>query len=210
MSNTNLDKLVKTHSSNIRTRTNMRNIGIDIDNTLFYIPIIEYINEKFGMTYNHYDLTDWYMNNMPEHIRQDVCSQFKNPEFMCQLKSIPGTFQTIRDWHSAGHRIYLITKRDFSIRRQTEAMIDREFLGFVEEIGFVGDDNKKGALKYYRITDFIDDFCVEDGTDLNINTWMITNEKTVYNHSKRNIMKINQAENLNHVRLLNDHRSIIH
>lgn len=210
MSTVNLDKLVKTHTANIRMRSNYRNIGIDIDNTLFYIPMIEYVNGKYGTDYRHFDIKDWNLTDFPEHIRQDVLAQFKNPEFMCQLRSLPGAFQTIRDWHAAGHKIFVITKRDFSIRRATEAMIDREFLGLVEEVGFVGDDNKKAALRYYRITDFIDDFCVDDGLDLNINTWMITNETTVYNHSKRTDSRLNQAESLRHVRLLNDHRAILH
>jgi len=206
----NLDTIVKNQNQTIRNRSNLRNIGIDIDNTLFYIPIVEYVNEKFGESYNHYDISDWSFSNLPEHIRQDIFQQFKNPDFMCRLHSLPGAFSTIRDWHSAGHRIFLITSRDFSIRRQTEDMIRKEFLDLVEEVGFVGHDNKKAALKYYRITDFIDDYCVEDGLELKINTWLITNEKTVYNHSKRTDMRLNQAAALKHVRLLNDHRAIIH
>lgn len=208
--NMNLDTIVKNQTNNIRSRSNLRNIGIDIDNTLFYIPIVEYINEKYGESYTHYDVNDWNFSNFPEHIREDIFAQFKNPEFMCHLKPIYGAFQTIRDWHSVGHKIYLITSRDFSIRRQTEDLIRKEFLDLVEDVGFVGQDNKKAALKYYRITDFIDDYCVEDGLDLKINTWMITNNRTIYNHSKRTDLRLNQAESLRNVRLLNDARAIIH
>lgn len=205
-----LDNIVKNQTNTIRARNNRKNIGIDIDNTLFYIPVVEYINAKYGESYNHFEMNDWSYMHLPEHIRQDVFQQFKSPEFMCSLKSIYGTYQTIRDWHSVGHKIFLITKRAENLRRDTYSQIEREFPGLVETVAFVGDDSKVSALRYFRIDTFIDDFCVRDGLTLKLDTWLITNENTAYNHSLRTNDKLNQAASLRHVRLLNDHRAIIH
>lgn len=210
MSTTNLDNIVNQSKSNSRNRSKLINIGIDIDNTIFDLPIIEYVNEKYNENYQQRDIHDWEFSNFPDHIRQDIFNQFKNPEFMCKIKANYGVFQTIRDWHSVGHRIYLITKRDLSIRRDTETQIHRELPGIVNDVAFVGSDDKQAAIKYYRINTFIDDFHVEDAADLGINTWLITNDKTHYNYSKRTDMRLNQAAALRHVRLFDDHRSIIH
>jgi len=210
MSKTNLDTLVKTTNNSTRTRSKLLNIGIDIDNTLFYIPILEYINSKYNENYKHRDIYDWSFSNFPEHIRNDIFQQFKSSEFMCSLKGIHGTYQTIRDWHSAGHKIFLITKRDFCLQNDTYAQVEREFPGLIQDVGFVGDDSKQAALRYYRIGLYIDDFHVEDSADIGIPTWMITNEATHYNHLKRTDMRLNQAEALRHVRLFDDSRAIIH
>ena len=210
MSKTTLDNIVTQTKTNSRSRSKLLNIGIDIDNTLFNLPIIEYINKTYNENYKERDIRDWEFSNFPEHIRNDILAQFKNPEFMCRLRSIYGTYQTIRDWHSVGHRIYLITKRDLGLRNETESQIHREFPGIISDVAFVGNDDKKAALKYYRINLFIHDYHVEDSLDLNIPTWMITNESTHYNHSKRADSRLSQAAALRHVRLFDDSRAIIH
>ena len=64
----NLDDIVKTIKLNRKTPV----VGIDIDNTLFNIPTVEFINKTFGTSYVEEDVTDWSFKNFPDHIRKAV------------------------------------------------------------------------------------------------------------------------------------------
>ena len=90
----------------------------------------------------------------------------------------------------------------------TWSQIEREFPGMVEDIAFVApEDNKKASLRYCRADLFVDDYYVQDGIDLNIPTWLITNDQTHYNHALRDLEYINQAESISYVRTTTDARA---
>ena len=71
----NLDRLI----SEVKGRKREIRIGVDVDNTLVHIPVIEYVNQKYGTDYKTGDMIDWEMSNFPANIREDVLRQFKNP-----------------------------------------------------------------------------------------------------------------------------------
>lgn len=203
-----LDHVVSDIKRSEKARKRLLNIAVDIDNTLITLPVIPYLEKQHGLKMKSEDLTHWDFRNLPENIRTDLLAQFKNPEFVCTTHAIVEAYARLRDWKLAGHRIFLITKRAANLFGPTWAQIEREFPGMVEDIAFIApDDNKKTALKYCRADLFVDDYCVQDGLDLGIPTWLISNADTVYNHSFREDERLNQALNISYVRTNTDARA---
>lgn len=197
MAKTNLDGIV---SSIKRKRSTI--VGVDIDNTLIHLPVIAYINHKFGTEYKDSDLSDWGLGNFPQNIREDVLAQFKNPDFMCRARGYLWCYPTLRDWHAQGARIFAITRRSENLIHHTYSQIDREFPGLFEDVFFVREtDSKTRFLKKIDANIHIDDYDVEDGLRAGVKTWLITNEHTAYNWNMRTNTKLNQAVALRYVKL---------
>lgn len=200
-----LDHVVSDIRRAEKSRKRLLNIAVDIDNTLITLPVIPYLEKVHGLKMKPADFTHWDFRNLPDAIRADLLSQFKNPEFVCTTRAIVEAYARLRDWHAAGHRIFLITKRDVSLFGPTWSQIEREFPGMVEDIAFIApDENKKAALKYCRADLFVDDYYVQDGLDLGIPTWLISNDDTAYNHELRQNEQLNQALNISYVRTNTD------
>lgn len=193
----NLDHIVATARAKKQQR-----IGVDIDNTLIYLPIIAYINRKFGTNYTDADFKEWGLGNFPKEIADDVRFQFSNPEFMCRARGYLWSYPTIRDWHASGKKLFAITRRASNLYRDTWIQIEREFPGMFEDMFFVSPtDSKARILRKIEADVHIDDWDVEDSVKAGINTWLITNESTVYNHSHRSNIRLNQALGLRYVKL---------
>lgn len=191
----NLDNIAKKRKSNVL------NIGIDVDNVMFYIPILEHINSHFGTNYTDKDLSDWSFSNFPENIRHEVFSAFRSPEFMCSAKPYWGNYSTLRDWAAAGHRLYAVTRRSWNLYEGTCRQIDKHYPGLFMDCIFVKDNESKTKyLKSIGANVHIDDYDVEDPSTSGIKTWLITNDRTHYNHSLRDNIRLNQAESLSHVK----------
>ena len=194
----NLDNLIR----EVKTRKRETRIGVDIDNTLVHVPVIEYINHKYGTSYTEAEFSDWNMNNFPTHIKEDVLQQFKNPDFMCRCRGYWGAFSKLRDYHAKGVKLWAITRRAPSLINGTYAQIDNEFPGIFEDIFFVKPEQSKTQyLRYINADVLIDDYDVEDAIAENYKVWLITNEHTAYNHHLRNSTLINQALAVRYVRV---------
>lgn len=195
---TNLDSVVST----IRSKSRKHRIGVDIDNTLFHIPVIEYVNRKYGTSYKDSDMTSWSLQNFPEAIRNDVLEQFRSPDFMCTLKPEWGTYGKLRDWHAAGNKIYAVSRRADSLFMQTGRQLEKEFPGLFEDYFFIRpNESKASCLKWLGCDVHVDDWDVEDSVNSGISTWLIVNEKTAYNESLRTNTGLNQALALQYVNL---------
>lgn len=192
----NLDNIM-----NKAKKRNVQTIGVDVDNVLFYIPILESINKEFGEKYTDSDLNDWSFQNFPEHIRNEVFGAFCSTEFMCSTSPIWGNYSTLRDWAAEGNKLYAITRRAWNLYDGTCRQINRHYPGLFEDVIFAKDtESKVKYLKSIGATVHIDDYDVEDSVNCGIKTWLITNEKTAYNHKFRTNSKLNQAETISNVR----------
>jgi len=194
----NLDRLI----TEVKTRKREVRMGVDIDNTLVHIPVIEYINLTYKTSYTEADFTDWDMKNFPEHIREDVFAQFKNPEFMCRARGYHGAFGKLRDLHAAGVKLWAITRRSPSLINGTYKQIDTEFPGIFEDIFFVKpEESKVKYLTYINADILVDDYDIDDAVKAGFKVWLVTNEHTAYNHHMRTNTKINQALAVRYVRV---------
>jgi uncharacterized HAD superfamily protein len=194
----NLDRLI----SEVKGRKHETRIGVDIDNTLVHLPVIEYINLTYKTEYTEADFTDWNMNNFPKEIKEDVLNQFKNPEFMCRCRGYYGAYGKLRDLHASGVKLWGITRRAPNLINGTYAQIDKEFPGIFEDIFFVRpEESKVKYLTYINADILIDDWDVDDAVKAGFKVWLVTNEHTAYNHHMRSNTRLNQALAVRYVRL---------
>jgi hypothetical protein len=194
----NLDDIVKTIKLNRKTPV----VGIDIDNTLFNIPTVEFINKTFGTSYVEEDVTDWSFKNFPDHIRKAVLEKFVDPDFMCRLQPDWDTYGTIRDWCSKGAKIYGVTRRAGNLVTYTDHQINKNFPGLFQDVFYVRPhESKTKYLTHIGATHHIDDWDVEDSIDAGIQTWLIANKHTMYNSHLRTHVGLYQAESVKYVKL---------
>jgi uncharacterized HAD superfamily protein len=194
----NLDRLI----TEVKSRKREFRIGVDVDNTLVHVPIIEYVNHKYNTQYTEADFTDWDLSFLPKEIASDVFEQFKNPEFMCRCRGYYGAFGKLRDLHATGVKLWAITRRHPALINGTYTQIDKEFPGIFEDIFFVKpEESKVRYLNYINADVLVDDWDVEDAVKANYKVWLITNEHTTYNHYLRTNTKLNQALAVRYVRV---------
>lgn len=191
----NLDNIVKSSKKKVKI------VGVDVDNVLFRIPTIEYINDLFGTKYTYEDMNDWTFSNFPKEIQDEVFHAFRSTDFMCRTKPYWGNYCTLRDWKLEGHKIFAITRRAYNLYNKTEQQILNHFPNIFQDMIFVKPNESKA--KFLRNLDediHIDDYDVEDSVMAGITTWLITNEETKYNHYLRNNLGLNQADCLQNVK----------
>lgn len=188
-----LDRIVK--------KSGQINVGIDIDNTLIRIPLIEAVNMKFGTSYTYSDLSDFSLSNFPDDVRDYMFDLHLDPDFMCKYaKPFDGTRDVLLKWKTKGYKLFAITKRDLSLKNATIQQFDEQFYGLFSDMEFVPTGRSKGdALKRFLIDVYADDYEVDDSLSLGIKTFLITNEFTRYNWHKRENLKLNQAAFIRHV-----------
>jgi hypothetical protein len=196
----NLDNIVA--KANNRKRLT---VGIDVDNVLFRIPLIEHLNMVFDEKYTYEHFVDWDGGNFPDHHRHEMFAAFKSPEFMCKTKSYLGNYSTIRDWKLAGHRMIAITRRAPNLYDGTRWQLEKEFPGAFSKLIFVApNESKADWLLDVGADVHIDDYDVLDAAEAGIKTWLITNEETRYNWDLRESEYLNQALELKYVKLGKD------
>ena len=196
----NLDTIV----NKVATRKRLT-VGIDVDNVLFRIPLIEHLNEVFDEKYTYADFVDWDGSNFPAHHRYEMFAAFKSPEFMCRAKSYLNNYSTIRDWKLAGHRMIAITRRAPNLYDGTRWQLEKEFPGAFSKLIFVApNESKADWLLDVGADVHIDDYDVQDTTEAGIKTWLITNNETRYNWELREDVRLNQALELKYVKLGKD------
>lgn len=194
----NLDRLI----TEVKARKRETRIGVDVDNTLVHIPIIEYVNHKYNTSYTEAEFKDWDLSFLPPEISKDVFEQFKNPDFMCRCRGYYGAYGKLRDLHASGVKMWAITRRHHNLINGTYSQIDTEFPGLFENIFFVKpEESKVKYLNYINADALIDDWDIEDAVKANYKVWLITNEHTAYNHHLRSNTRLNQALAIRYVRV---------
>lgn len=179
----------------------MKKIAIDIDNVLINLQTMKYVNRILGTTYKESDFTDWDMNNFSDEVKDVAHEAWRNVRFMCyECKTFPGVHQTLRRWLEQGHRLYAVTSRHQDLVLDTVAQLNSSFPNyFNDDVYFVNGSDKTSMFKKLGVQVVIEDWRVEDGLAAGAKTVLITNENTVYNHHKRDNIKLYQATSLAHV-----------
>ncbi len=162
-------------------------IGLDLDNTLILSKTIDIASKKLGYKFKEESSTDYQLNCFPEDLRQKVFEMFENPEFMCDLvKPIKGTQELIKKW-AKKHDLILITARSLSIGRRTIELVNKLYPQ-IKDITIVGGNASKEEQFKLKFLDYWIDDNPRDvliAKKLGINTIMVSNKFTKYNHNIR-------------------------
>lgn len=160
-------------------------LGLDLDSTLVDLPIVERISRETGLEYKDSDFHDWHFSQFPEIYSKRSKELFKDIDFMCNLIPYPRTYTKLKNWKVLGNFLVLITARDRSIQGMTIKMVNDLFPDIFTHIDFVNPgQSKKDLMSKYKLDRWIDDNPrdVLGAMELGIKTFLISNEKTPYNH----------------------------
>lgn len=182
------------------------NIGIDIDGTMFDNFIIECVSKEHKLNYTKKDVIRWDLTGIPDVIREEVFRRYKNPLYMCNKKynkPVINLKSKLETWKKQGHKLIVISARDSKVRLDTKRMLNNYFEGF-DKILFVNPSStKKFKFLNEKLDIWIDDNPKEckSAVDLGIKTFLISNQKTHYNHNIRKYKNINVVSNISEINL---------
>jgi 5'(3')-deoxyribonucleotidase len=157
----------------------MISIAIDLDNTLVENDAVEEISRRMGRLYTTEDVTVWGYECFPDEVRKAIYDLYKDSKFMCNLKPMACTQETITFLHKEGYRLLCLTSRYTNIRGCTKKMVRRLFPE-VEDTFF---SHKLPFLICNGVDYFIDDnptYC-QEAAEHKIRTILISNSRTPYN-----------------------------
>jgi len=170
----------------------MKKIAIDLDTCMIALKTVDIASIILGYDYKEQDNKDWNFSIFPEDLRQKVFQFFDDPFIMCDhVKVIPGCQDKLEEWVHKGYSLEVVTARREKIRHKTVEMIHTKFpqISVVNFVAF--DESKKEILKKINPDLFIDDapHNILDALEIGINTTMISNKYTLYNHHLRDKVK---------------------
>jgi uncharacterized HAD superfamily protein len=163
-------------------------IGLDLDNTILESKLFEMTFREFGKRFVH--AIDWPMSNFPKDIRDVIWKRFNSNYFMCHedvVFPIKNSIDKLKEWKKQKHELIIITARNKEIRMETRKMINKLF-PMITKMYFVScGEKKENVFKRLKLDVWIDDNPVDvmSALDLGIDIYMISNEKTLYNHHLR-------------------------
>lgn len=170
----------------------MKTIACDLDGCMVALKALDIASVILGYDYKEQDNKDWGYSLFPEDLRQKVFQFFDDPFVMCEhVKVIPGVQEKFREWVDKGYRIQVVTARREGIRHKTVEMVQTHFPE-VEAVHFVGfDESKRQVLEKINPILFVDDapHNVLVSLEMGLNTMMISNRYTKYNHHLRDRVK---------------------
>lgn len=179
-------------------------VGCDLDSTLVDLSSsINKINIELGYNYKASDLLDWYLQCFPEDYRRRCFELYSDDNFMCSLKPINGAQQKIRLWKSMGYKIVIITARHPELKHGTLKMV-KELFPEVDETILVGHNiPKKDYMIAKKIKYWIDDapHGVLESINLDITSFLISNNETKYNWHVRDTEGLNVVESIKDVNI---------
>jgi 5'(3')-deoxyribonucleotidase len=154
-------------------------IAIDLDNVLVENDAVEEISRRMGLSYTTEDVTVWGYECFPDEVRKAIYKLYEDKKYMCNLKPMNGTQNTLAFLQKSGHRLLCLTSRHPKIRGCTKKMVRRLFPE-VEDTFF---SVKLPFLIINKIDYFIDDnptYC-QEAANHKIKTILISNNRTPYN-----------------------------
>lgn len=194
--------------------SNMRklNIGLDIDQTMYNLDVIEKTSELLGLNYKSTDVKHWVydkhrVNGFPKYFTDIVYAHFDDPNYMGNLKLFDGVYDKLKQWKYDGHKLYVISARRPSVYIATVKMLKRDFNypknpmtcksqwelericnDMFESIHFVEHktDAKLNLFKELELDVWCDDNekDIENACYMGIKTYAINNKYTQYNIDK--------------------------
>lgn len=170
------------------------NIGFDLDNTLIDLDVNKELIKRFNYHSVKSDVNDWDYSNFPEHMRTEIFKLFKDESFMCGETIIP--FPNIQNKIkelSKKHNVVLITARAPNLTEGTIEIVNKYFPE-IKDINLVGFNMSKKNLFIEKELDlWIDDspHGIKDSLELDIKTYLVSNEHTRYNHCVLNQPNLN-------------------
>lgn len=163
------------------------NIIVDLDNVLFYNDVVDKTCALNCIPRGiKHDLSD-----LPKNISEECFTQFQNPAIMGGFKPFIGAYKVIKTFLDMGHKVYIVTARDFLLESVTLAMIKRHLPEGVEVI-LVGSFKKYDVYKRLNADIVIDDHfdhILEAKIAEVPHVVMVSNSVTPYNHSNRECVK---------------------
>lgn len=164
-------------------------IGFDLDDTLVYHSIITKAAKKLGYDdYSDKTFRDWKSTNFPSDLRSLIHEMYNSVEYMCKnTKLIANSQKLIKELSKAGHKIFLITARNKTLKEETIKLVNKYFPE-IKDIYFVDiDQTKISYMKKLKLEYWVDDAPHEclNAIGLAIKTILISNEKTKYNWNMR-------------------------
>lgn len=179
------------------------NVGVDLDNTLINLDIINALIERHNYPCSIEEYIDWNMDNFPKHIQSAAFKLFKDETFMCNnVKPIKGSQETIELW-SKKHNIILITARSEHLYDKTKQLVNDLFPHITDfnSVGF--NQSKKDLFIEKKLDAWIDDapHGIIDAIECGIKTYLISNETTRYNWHIKSLPNVNHVESIDKINL---------
>lgn len=167
-------------------------IGLDLDDTLMQpvLPAIDVAASNLGITNYKKETKDYWFPDLPQNLREEILKLFLTPEFMGSVVPIEGTQAKLVKWANQGHRLIVITARNESVRECTKELMVK-YYPMVNEIHFVDIyESKARIMQELGIDIWIDDapHGIKTSLGLHIPTYLISNDKTLFNHETRKLL----------------------
>lgn len=177
-------------------------LGFDLDTTLLDSSLVEVTARELGYNFTQKDIQDWYFSTFPNDLKEAIIKRFYDPYFMCDPKfnkPVNGANKRLKELKKQGNKLILITARTESIRFRSRLLINK-FFPSIHRVRFVEfGQSKEKIFKQEKLDYWIDDN-PDDCTNaikIGINTFMVCNEYTKYNHSIKGIKGLNLIKTVN-------------
>lgn len=162
-------------------------IVVDLDDTLFMNDVVINTTKEFGYTFTRSDIKTWNLQEIPQVCKDEIHRRWKDVNYMCTLLPVENSQNIIKQW-SIQHQIYCVTSRKKCVEHSTKIMVKHYFPEIIET--YVVEGSKINTLKKIKPDLFIDDSpYIVDAIKIGINSIMISNKYTPYNHYLRNSVK---------------------
>nr|QBM01252.1 hypothetical protein [uncultured archaeon] len=127
-----------------------RRICIDVDDTLFDYnrALREWHNQTYRTSLKPEDFVSYFFNEvwggtLEEAIRR--VDEFQHSEYMGSISPIGGAVSAVDVLSQRGKELFIVTARPDYLRRETEKLLDKHFIGRFREIIFSSNHYSKRA-----------------------------------------------------------------
>lgn len=153
-----------------------------------------YDEGKLNKLYTYKDINDFEFSNLPKVLVDRIYFLFNDIKFaVWSKKPIKGAYNFLLLLKKLNHNVIVLTSRPITLKDDSEKYLNKYFPNVIDDFlmadtstcGYNGNGHpKKESLKKLKPDFFFDDcqYHVKDSIDLNINTYMIRNKYTTYNH----------------------------
>lgn len=175
--------------------------AFDIDETIVKGDIIPQAcdivlaeGHKLDKLYTEADCADFGLSNFPQVLREKIFDMFSDPKYAVWEKVlIEGVYYFLYTLHKMGHEIYLVTSRPASTHEASRKFFNQK-LPFINGLFFsnqqlisVDGVSKSKILELLGPDVYFDDapVYVEEAVSMGIETYMVQNKRTSWNHSHK-------------------------
>lgn len=204
-----------TMSSVAMVKENTINIGgfikfmFDLDDTLVAGDVIADVCSKMmrdgliDKLYTNLDVKNYDLRDLPPSLSKGVKRAFADPDYVWIKRPISGSYYFLRFLSETGHEIGIITARPASTTEETIRFLVARYHHITFRLGIhvINNNNqidmtdiptKRAKLEEIKPDFYFDDnadYCIQ-GNDLGIETFLISNKQTPWNHEFAKELKI--------------------